>query len=245
MNKEFSSNEDVGDLVLNNVSKEYLRKIILGYGAHVCGFADIKRFEDAPKGFHPCDIYSECKSVVAFGVSLPKGLYMVDSRLIYGHFNDDVCNRVDEIAYKIALLMESSYGGIAVPIPADGPYEFWDANRLDRRGLLSMKHVAVQAGLGTLGKNTLFLNESYGNRLTLGCVLTNIVVDSDSYAEPLCLPNCNACVTNCSSGALHEGSVSQRECRMKAYGKTRRGFDTVDCNRCRTVCPMRFGACVV
>lgn len=23
--------------------------------------------------------------------------------------------------------------------------------------------------------------------------------------------------------------------------KTARGFDTVDCNRCRTVCPMRFG----
>lgn len=245
MNMEYYGNEDDRNLVLSNVSKEHLRKIILDYGAQVCGFADIERFEDASKGFHPCDIYSECKSVVAFGVSLPKGLYMVDSRSIYERFNDDVCSKVDEIAYNIALLIERAYGGIAVPIPADASYEYWDTKRPDERGLLSMKHIAVQAGIGTLGKNNLFLNESYGNRLTLGCVLTNIVVKSDSYAEPLCMPNCNVCVMNCPSGALRVGSASQKECRMKAYGKTKRGFDITDCNQCRTVCPMRFGSCVV
>lgn len=244
MIKEYNGNDD-RNLILNNLSKEYLRKIIIDYGAQVCGFADIQRFEDAPSGFHPCDIYSDCKSVVAFGVSLPKGVYMAESRLIYGHFNYDICSKVDEIAYKIALLIERSYGGVAVPIPADGPYEYWDKERLEGRGLLSMKHVAVQAGLGTLGKNTLLMNQSYGNRLILGCVLTNIVVDSDSYAEPLCLSNCNICVKNCPSGALQVGSVIQKDCRMKAYGKTKRGFDTVDCNQCRTVCPMRFGDCVV
>lgn len=245
MNKEYNGNEAARDIVFSNVSKEYLRKIILDYGAQVCGFADIERFEDAPKGSHPCDIYSDCKSVVAFGVSLPKGLYMVDSRLIYGHFYDDVCNKVNEIAYKIALLMEKEYGAIAVPIPADGPYEYWDTKNLDGRGWLSMKHVAVQAGLGTLGKNTLFLNQLYGNRLTVGCVLTNIVVNPDSYAEPVCLPNCNECVTNCPTGALQVGSAAQSECRMKAYGKGEKEFNTVDCYRCRTVCPMRFGACVI
>lgn len=245
MNKEYNGKEDARNLVLSNVSKEYLRRIIMDYGAQVCGFADIERFEDAPSGFHPCDIYSQCKSVVAFGISLPKGLYLVDSRFIYGHFNDDVCSKVDEIAYKIALLIEKEYGGIAVPIPADGPYEYWDKEHLEGRGLLSMKHVAVQAGLGTLGKNTLFLNQSFGNRLTLGCVLTNIEVNSDSYAEPLCLANCNECVNSCPSGALHIGSVTQKKCRMKAYKTTEKGYDTVDCNKCRTICPMRFGDCVL
>ena len=33
---------------------------------------------------------------------------------------------------------------------ADGPYEHWDSDKLEGRGLLSMKHMAVQAGLGTL-----------------------------------------------------------------------------------------------
>lgn len=226
MNKGYTSNEDDRNLELSNVSKEYLRKIIIDYGAQVCGFANIERFEDAPSGFHPCDIYSDCKSVIAFGVSLPKGLYMSNSKSIYEHFNDDVCSKVDEIAYKIALLIERSYGGVAVPIPAVGPYEYRDKERFEGRGLLFMKHLAVHAGLGTMGKNTLFMNQSYGNRLTLGCVLTNIEVDSDSYAETLCLPNCNKCAKNCPSEVLD-------------------GSDTVDYNQCKTLCPMRFGDCVL
>ncbi|WP_455716406.1 epoxyqueuosine reductase [Anaerosporobacter sp.] len=245
MNEEYNGNRDASNPVLSNVSKEQLRQIILDYGAHVCGFADIDRFGDAPKGFHPCDIYSECQSVVVFGVALPKGLYKVDSRFIYGHFNYDICNKVNEIAYKIAILIEREYGGTSVPIPADGPYEYWDAENLEGRGLLSMKHMAVQAGIGTMGKNTLFINEIYGNRLTLGCVLTNVKVNSDTYAEPLCLPNCNECIESCPSEALHIGGVTQKKCRMNAYGSSVRGYDTVECNRCRTICPMRFGASVV
>lgn len=245
MNKEYNSNRDTSNPALSNVSKEQLRQIILDYGAHVCGFADIDRFKDAPKGFHPCDIYSECNSVIVFGVALPKGVYMVDSRFVYGHFNSEICKKVDEVAYKIAIVMEREYGAIAVPIPSDGPYDFWDAERLEGRGLLSMKHIAVQAGIGTLGKNTLFLNKIYGNRLTLGCVLTNVKVNSDTYAEPLCLHNCNECIENCPPKALRKDEVVQKECRLNAYGSSNRGFDTVDCNRCRTICPVRFGESVV
>ena len=28
---------------------------------------------------------------------------------------------------------------------------------------------------------------------------------------------------------------------IKSYGTNARGFGTVDCNQCSTVCPMRFG----
>ena len=38
-----------------------------------------------------------------------------------------------------------------------------------------------------------------------------------------------------------DGSVVQKRCRLNTYGKTPRGFDTVDCNNCRTVCQTRFG----
>lgn len=245
MNKEYDSNRDTSNPALSNVSKEQLRHIILDYGAHVCGFADIDRFGDAPKGYHPRDIYAECESVVVFGVALPKGVYMVDSRSIYGHFNSETCRIVDEIAYKIDVLIEIKYGATCVPIPADGPLKYWDAKLLEGRGLLSMKHTAVQAGIGTLGKNTLFLNKIYGNRLTLGCVLTNVKVNSDTYAEPLCLQDCNECIENCPSKALRKDEVSQKECRLNAYGSSNQGFGTVGCNCCRTICPIRFGESAV
>ena len=48
--------------------------------------------------------------------------------------------------------MKRDFHGVAVPIPADGPVEYWDEEELEGRGILSMKHAAVNAGLGTLGK---------------------------------------------------------------------------------------------
>lgn len=42
-------------------------------------------------------------------------------------------------------------------------------------------------------------------------------------------------------GVIQEGSVVQKLCRNNAYGKTKRGFDIVECNKFRKVCPMRYG----
>jgi epoxyqueuosine reductase QueG len=221
--------------------KDQIKDFVLRLGADVCGVASIDRFEQAPAGFHPRDIYMECNSVIVFGIALPKGLTKVPSRLIYGHFNNCVCPEVDQIAFKTAREVERLFGGFAVPIPSDGPYEYWDADKLQGRGLLSMKHAAVLAGLGTFGKSTLLLNEKYGNLITFGAVLTELELESDSLAESICLEGCNLCITSCPSGALDGHTADQSKCRPLAYGTNARGFDTVDCNRCRVVCPMRFG----
>lgn len=82
-------------------------------------------------------------------------------------------------------MLERLSGRFAVPLPADSPYEYWDAEQMEGRGLLSMKHAAVLAGLGTLGKSTLLLNEAYGNLLTLGAILTEFDLASDPPEESI------------------------------------------------------------
>ncbi len=221
--------------------KGQIKELVLKLGADVCGVANIDRFIQAPSGFHPRDIFPECDSVIVFGIALPKGLAKVPSRLIYGHFNYSSCSEVDLIAFHTAREVERLFGGYAVPIPSDSPYEYWDADKMEGRGLLSMKHAAVLAGLGTLGKNTLLLNETYGNLMTIGMVLTDLNMESDAPAESICQEGCNLCVRNCPSQALDGHSVDQLKCRAYTYGTNARGYDTVDCNRCRVVCPMRFG----
>lgn len=47
--------------------KEIIRQMALSAGADICGFANIDRFKDAPKGYSPTDIYQDCKSVLAQG----------------------------------------------------------------------------------------------------------------------------------------------------------------------------------
>lgn len=221
--------------------KEELRKKVLGLGADICGFAGIERFENAPKGFHPCDIYSDCKSVIVFGIALPKGIFMANARLIYAYYNSFACPLVDRIAFQTAVCLENTYHGTGVPLPSDGPYDEWNEEKMAGHGLLSMKHAACLSGIGALGKSTLLLNREFGNRLVIGCVLTDLIIDSDELSPSICLEHCDLCIRNCPVSAIRENRVEQKPCRTNTYGKTARGFDTVDCNRCRTSCPMRFG----
>jgi len=221
--------------------KEEIREKVLSYGADICRIARVERFEGAPEGFHPRDIFPGCKSVIVFGLALPKGLYLVDSRLIYSHFNNFACPQVDHIAYQTAIFLEKNYHGSGVPIPCDGPYDYWNEEKMEGRGLLSMKHAAVLAGIGTFGKNTLLINKDYGNRLIIGCVLTDLDLESDELDVGACLEHCNLCIQSCPVGAIGKDEVEQKLCRMNSYGKTQRGFETVECNRCRTICPVRFG----
>lgn len=220
--------------------KKEIRKIILSEGADLCGFANIDRFNNAPTGFKPTDIFPECKSVISIIIALPKGLAKIKPRLIYGHYNFMSCPEVDITSFNSAKKIEQRLNCLAVPIPCDSPYEYWDKDTMVGKGLLSMKHTAVQAGLGSLGKNTLFINRQYGNMVTLGAILTNLDIQSDELSENICIHGCKKCVESCPINAIEENTVNQKRCRSNAYGKTKRGFDTVDCNKCRTICPINY-----
>lgn len=222
--------------------KEQIRQTAYDYGADVCGFAEIERFREAPQGYSPLDLFVGCRSVIALGIALPRGLYDVEPRLLYGHFNAQVCTVLDNLALRLAKNIEDNFGCRAVPVPCDAPNEYWDAQALEARGLISMKHAAALCGLGSIGKSSLLINPQYGNRLTVGAILTDLEIPSDPLCADLCIPGCTKCIDSCPAGAIADGAVSQKQCRQNTYGRTARGFDTVDCCRCRTVCPMRFGS---
>lgn len=219
--------------------KETIRKTAMDLGADVCGFAAAERFADAPAGFSPLDLYRECQTVIVFGVALPEGLLEIDPRLVYHHFNEAVVNpMLDAIALGLAKQIERRFGCHAVPVPCDSPYEYWDAGAMEGRGLISMKHAAVLAGLGALGKSTLLLNGEYGARLNLGAVFTDAVMPSDPLVKSVCIPGCSKCADSCPAGAIGNGAVIQKRCREYAYAeKTARGYATTTCNLCRTLCP--------
>ncbi|MBS7368720.1 MAG: epoxyqueuosine reductase [Oscillospiraceae bacterium] len=221
--------------------ESYIKEAAIRLGADVCGIGSIDRFKDAPTGYSPLDLFDKCKSVNAVGIALPKGLYEISPRLIYGHFNNEICSVVDRVELNLANEIERKLGCIAVPVPCDAPNEYWDAESMTAKGLISMKHTAVQCGLGSIGKNSLLINPQYGNRLTIGAILTDLALKADPVLSDLCISGCKRCVESCPVGAISDGTVQQKPCRLNSYGKTARGFDTVDCNKCRTVCPMRFG----
>lgn len=221
--------------------KEKIKEILISLGADVCGIANIDRFIHTPRGFSPADIFANCKSVIVFGIALPKGVAQVNPQIIYGHFNEHSAVQVDTVSFRAAKIIEKELDCYAVPVPCDGPYEFWDEENREGRGLISMKHAAVQAGIGTIGKNSLLINERFGNLMTVGAILTSLDIESDEFSGNVCIEGCSKCVDNCPVGAIENGRVNQKLCRNNTYGKNKRGFDIVNCNTCRTICPMRYG----
>lgn len=161
-----------------------IKKIVYQLGAEVCGIANIERFKNAPKGFHPNDILSDAMSVIVFGKQFPKGTFTARSTAPYTLVRDQLIRDMDSLALQLSLKIEKN-GNSAIPIPSSEPYEYWYLQMRHGKGIISLKHSAEPAGLGYIGKNTLLINEKYGNRLWLGGVITNLKTDPDPVLKNL------------------------------------------------------------
>ncbi len=115
-------------------------------------------------------------------------------------------------------------------------------------GRYSHKEAAHKAGLGNIGKNSLFLHKKYGPRVRLGTIFTDCEFKVDGiYNENPCL-NCDKCVKACPSGAIlgkayYDGVKREEifsaavcsEYMKKQYQKIGRG---AVCGICMRVCPV-------
>jgi ferredoxin len=90
------------------------------------------------------------------------------------------------------------------------PPTFLDPTRYDGTAgkppaeLLSARHAAVEAGLGTLGLNLQLLTPEFGPRVVLAIVLTSAEVEADTKRDDaLCLgPECGRCLRTCPADAV-------------------------------------------
>ncbi len=114
-------------------------------------------------------------------------------------------------------------------------------------GRYSHKEAARKAGLGTIGKNSLFLHKKYGARVRLGTILTDCPVERDCEKPENICNGCDLCVKACPSGAILGGewreSVKREEIfsaavcsdyMKKKFHHIGRG---VVCGICMKVCP--------
>ncbi len=218
-----------------------IKDIAISLGAEQCGIANVERFAGAPEGFHPEDIYRDCKSVIVFIKSLPHEIAKSGSTIPYAHFSGITFTELDTIGLQLSRVLEGQGIG-AVPVPCDTPYEYWDADKLKGMGILSMRHAGYFAGLGILGKSTLLINKKFGNMIYIGAVLINLAVEPDPLVTDLkCPENCRICIDGCPSKAIGEASVDQFKCRNTAVAKVGRGYEVYICNKCRANCAMSRG----
>jgi len=223
------------------ISSRTIKKRAIQYGADICGVAPVARFVDAPKGFHPCDIYPDCRSVVVFASHFPLSTLQAKTNAPYTLVRNRMVDKLDWISFHVSGELETE-GVVSVPIPSAEPYEYWDAGRNHGRGILSLKHAGVLAGLGVLGKNTLLINERFGNMIWLGAILVSIDLEPDPIASyEGCISGCTVCIDSCPQHALDGITIDQKLCRERSISYTDGGGWVLSCNICRKICPYHKG----
>jgi epoxyqueuosine reductase len=223
------------------LTSEKIKSITLSLGADKCGIAGNDRFNEAPMGFRPSDVYSKCRSVMVFIKKMPSETILAENPVPYSHTAYLLYTALDQIGLNLCSKLEK-YQVHGVPVPTDVPYLFWDAENHRGQGILSMRHAAYNAGLGILGRNTLLINREFGNMVYIGAILLDTEIEPDPVVTDFSCPlNCRLCIEACPVQALDGITVNQQLCREKSCIPHERGWDIYSCNTCRKICPYRNG----
>jgi len=138
--------------------------------------------------------------------------------------------RLDETCMKLAGVLETR-GAVGFPV-SSLMVDMGERKGVDLcpagQGSPLLKAAAVEAGLGTLGLNTMLLTPEFGPRVYLGGVLTDAVLSAGSAAtRELCLglEECGRCAAVCPEDAI------PRRGRRSAPVAEQRGLDKAACAR--------------
>jgi epoxyqueuosine reductase len=192
--------------------KSKLRNI-LGYeGISLFGVADAAAEDLQKQIFFPKSLLPEAKSVVIFGVAIPRGIVNMHSSdlLQYARFCNMSYRKLDMAANVLCGFLEEE-GALASPAYSCFPQKV--VNR-EYYGLLPLVLWAVEAGLGQLSRSGLLVSPRYGTRVLLCGLVTSAEMPPDRRINDIvCPPGCRLCVEICQGRAIGKsGKVDHSQC---------------------------------
>ncbi len=178
---------------------EELEAFAKSLGVNLFGVCLREKVDDKIFGISE-DIYKDLPYIISIGVRLSSRIldeiYDRPTRLYFFHYQRTNI-LLDTISLRISnWIQERGYS--AIPIPASQIID-WD----NQRGHISHKHVAVEAGLGWIGRNNLLVTEKYGAQVRLASIITDIPLEPGKRMDKDC-GSCRACISVCPCGAIKE-----------------------------------------
>jgi epoxyqueuosine reductase QueG len=184
------------------------------------------------------------KSVIVVGKEIYKEVVVLlkpskeageaESGELLGVHSDYLNGRLTRAVHELATLFRQK-GYRSLPLPAVAP-----SDQRFLTALLSYKHAAELAGLGTIGRHSLLITPAFGPRVRLACLLTEAILEpSPLNGKDYCI-NCDVCVRECPAQALQipkEGekySINKFACR--AYRQA-----GLTCGVCMKACDEAIG----
>lgn len=144
---------------------------------------------------------------------------------------DFLSGRLNKAIYDVARACRRQ-GFAGLPMPAAN----YPTDQRYLTSLLSYKHAAEAAGLGSLGRHSLLVTPEFGSRVRLACVLTDAELTPSPYRSNSMCDGCSECIGACPAGALAEpGNGETYSLNKFACQAFRAGSG--GCSECMRVCP--------
>jgi epoxyqueuosine reductase len=132
------------------------------------------------------------------------------------YYNDELSlTFLEELSLELVYWLEDAgYPAIIVPPTHVDPWRYQGDPGKHQEPLLSLRHAAVEAGLGTLGLNGQLLTPQFGPRVLLSVVLCSVDVECDRpMSEALCLgPECGRCLKACPGDVVRQWDRDWEAC---------------------------------
>lgn len=209
------------------IRKEDVKNFLEGMGAAAVGFARV------PDDVEILELQRRFPRCVVFGYRLSDEVLdsIIDRpTLIYKHHYKTVNWLLDQAAFRLVSRIEES-GGKALAIPASQTVD-WQ----NQKGHVPHKKLALEAGLGWIGRSGLLVHPRHGARVRYVSVLTDWDFEPDPKLDRDC-GDCAECVLRCPARAITMDGVDLKAClvKLKEFASLP-GIGQFICGVCVKVC---------
>jgi len=197
------------------VKNEDVLNFTLKDGADPVGIVRVGDLRKAHPWRPPEGILPEAQSVIIF--ALKHSDAALDSPLMRISIADTltIYHELSRIGYRLSRFLEKN-GFLAATVHPAYPVEM----TAETRGLVgdfSLRHAAVSAGLGFIGKNNLLITSEFGPRVRLAAVITDASLESSGQPIEKNCGSCAVCIEKCPAKAISSEGVDLRRC-IKVVG---------------------------
>lgn len=213
-------------------------------GASICGIGNVEMFRDDDPQHNPFSILPNAKSIIGFGIKVPKGLYStMDIKTQYYNYVNLGVKYIDESFAEIFLLKMGAMienegydaclqryvpgfkvkGDKSTNPEVSRIYELEFASPVEEGKpvpdvIIDYNKAAFVCGLGKEGLHGKVIVPKYGTFMRFVYIITDMPLEADEpFSDDLC-DKCGKCKNACVGSAIGDGGVDTWQCSVYYRG---------------------------